>query len=55
MTRTRDKKHPLYRFFNNIFVEDFLSTIGLDKETRHFKVVNDSYKKTVRDTSVLKD
>ena len=41
----------LNRYFKNTFVEAFLSTIGIDKEIKHVKVGNDSYKLTVWDTA----
>ena len=41
----------LNRYFKNTFVEAFLSTIGIDKEIKHVKIGNDSYKLTVWDTA----
>ena len=41
----------LNRYFKNQFTETFLSTIGIDKEMKHVKVGNDSYKLTVWDTA----
>ena len=41
----------LTRYFKNQFNETFLSTIGIDKEIKHVKVGNDSYKMTLWDTA----
>ncbi len=41
----------LTRYFKNQFNEAFLSTIGIDKEIKHVKVGNDSYKMTLWDTA----
>jgi small GTP-binding protein len=41
----------LTRYFKNQFNETFLSTIGIDKEIKHVKVGNDSYKITLWDTA----
>ncbi len=41
----------LTRYFKNQFNETFLSTIGIDKEIKHVKVGNDSYKLTLWDTA----
>ena len=41
----------LTRYFKNTFNETFLSTIGIDKEIKHVKVGNDSYKMTLWDTA----
>ena len=41
----------LNRFFKNQFTENFLSTIGIDKEMKHVKVNNECYKLTVWDTA----
>ena len=41
----------LNRYFKNQFTETFLSTIGIDKEMKHVKVGNESYKLTVWDTA----
>ena len=41
----------LNRYFKNQVTETFLSTIGIDKEMKHVKVGNDSYKLTVWDTA----
>ena len=41
----------LTRYFKNQFNETFLSTIGIDKEIKHVKVKNDSYKMTLWDTA----
>ena len=41
----------LNRYFKNQFTETFLSTIGIDKEIKHVKVGNDSYKLTLWDTA----
>lgn len=41
----------LTRYFKNQFNEAFLSTIGIDKEIKHVRVGNDSYKMTLWDTA----
>ena len=41
----------LLRYFKNQFNEVFLSTIGIDKEIKHVKVGNDTYKLTLWDTA----
>ena len=41
----------LTRYFKNQFNETFLSTIGIDKEIKHVKVGNESYKITLWDTA----
>ena len=41
----------LLRYFKNQFSEVFLSTIGIDKEIKHVKVGNDTYKLTLWDTA----
>ena len=45
------KSSFLNRYFNNKFCEEFLSTIGVDKETKHIKIKNNIYKITVWDTA----
>ena len=41
----------LTRYFKNQFIEVFLSTIGVDKEIKHVKLRNDTYKVTLWDTA----
>lgn len=41
----------LTRYFKNQFNETFLSTIGIDKEIKHVKIGNDTYKMTLWDTA----
>jgi len=48
---TSDKTCFLNRYFKNQFNQNFLSTIGIDKEIKYIKIGNDYYKITLWDTA----
>ena len=41
----------LMRYFKNQFCESFLTTVGIDKETKNIKIDNDLYRLTLWDTA----